>query len=164
MGLQFLRFALILVFLCGEEVLGQAGSTYYSIDTVAGVYPLGDDGPASRALLFGPKGVAVDRAGNVYVADERNSRVRKVTPRGTITTLARVRAIDIAVDPEGTNVYVLSPEFQGDIVAPVVLRIDSLGLVSAFAGNGQLGFGGDGGDAKRALIQASAIAYDSGTL
>ncbi len=164
MSLQFLRFALLFAFFCGGEALGQAGSTYYSIDTVAGVYPLGDDGPAARALLFGPKGVAVDRAGNVYVADERNSRVRKITPRGTITTLARVRAIDIAVDPEGANVYVLSPEFPGDIVAPVVLRIDSLGLVSVFAGNGQFGFGGDGGDAKRASIQASAIAYDSGTL
>jgi len=82
---------------------------------VAGNYPLGDNGPAARALVFGPKGVAVDRAGHVYVADERNSRVRKITPQGTIATLARARGMDVAVDPAGENAYVLSPEFAGDL-------------------------------------------------
>lgn len=143
---------------------GQTASTYYKIDTVAGNYPLGDNGPAARALLFGPKGVAVDRAGNVYVADERNSRVRKITPQGAITTLARIRCKDVAVDPAGENVYVLSPEFEGDLTAPRIYRIDSLGIVQDFAGNGQFAFGGDGGDARRASIQASAIVFENGTL
>ena len=49
---------------------------------------LGDGWPASQAKLSYPKGVAVDRLGNVYIADTRNHRVRKVDAAGTITTFA----------------------------------------------------------------------------
>ncbi len=48
----------------------------------------GDGGPATAALLDTPHGVAVDAAGNVYIADTGNLRVRKVTPSGVITTIA----------------------------------------------------------------------------
>ena len=48
----------------------------------------GDGGPATEARLSYPRGVAADAAGNVYVADERNDRVRKIDASGTITTLA----------------------------------------------------------------------------
>ncbi len=51
----------------------------------------GDGGPATAARLSNPQGVAVDGAGNVYVSDTNNNRVRKITPQGVITTVAGVQ-------------------------------------------------------------------------
>ena len=48
----------------------------------------GDGGPAVKAQLAGPRGVAVDAAGNLFIADHGNHRIRKVDPSGTITTIA----------------------------------------------------------------------------
>ncbi len=48
----------------------------------------GDGGPATKAWLDTPYGVAVDHAGNVYIADSQNNRIRKVDANGTITTVA----------------------------------------------------------------------------
>jgi DNA-binding beta-propeller fold protein YncE len=71
-------------------------SGYRAITTVAGSGPVGlmaggfagDNGPATQALLNQPVSVAVDRAGNLFVADFGNDRVRKVGLDGTITTVA----------------------------------------------------------------------------
>ncbi len=60
------------------------------IETIAGLGLLGyggDGGPAGRALLRFPKGVALDGAGNLYVADTGNNRVRRIAPDGRIATL-----------------------------------------------------------------------------
>jgi len=63
-----------------------------TITTLAGITKKvgfsGDGGPATSAMLNGPRGIAVDRKGNVYIADFRNRRVRKVSPGGRITTFA----------------------------------------------------------------------------
>ena len=48
----------------------------------------GDGGPAVNAQLNTPQGIAVDPAGNVYIADSQNNRVRKVDTKGIITTFA----------------------------------------------------------------------------
>jgi sugar lactone lactonase YvrE len=58
-----------------------------------GQYPIpsdsaGDGGPASAAHLNGPRGIAVDEAGNVYIAEEAGSRIRRIDPSGIITTIA----------------------------------------------------------------------------
>ena len=61
------------------------------ITTVAGSGPAGssgDGGQAKLALLNGPLDIAVDSAGNLYIADEANSRIRKVDVTGVITTIA----------------------------------------------------------------------------
>lgn len=63
------------------------------IVTVAGsglAGPLGDGGPATAAMLDAPYGVTLDNAGNLYVCDMSNGRVRKVSPAigGTISTVA----------------------------------------------------------------------------
>ena len=69
----------------------------------------GDGGPAVNAQLNQPRGIAVDAAGNLYVADMVNSRVRKITPEGIITTLAAAGShpCSVAVDGNG-NVYVVN--------------------------------------------------------
>jgi len=99
-----------------------------SIDTVAGTGLNGfggDGGPATSALLSGPSGVAVDPAGNVYIADTNNQRIREVTAtNGLIVTIAGTgiagfagdggpatkaqfsAPAGIAVDPTGSTIYV----------------------------------------------------------
>jgi len=62
-----------------------------TVSTVAGDQAprfAGDGGPATSGSLFSPEGVAVDAAGNLYIADKGNRRVRKVTSGGIISTLA----------------------------------------------------------------------------
>ena len=71
----------------------------------------GDGGPAARAQLQEVVGLALDRAGNLYAADLGNGRVRRISPRGTITTVARVpAAAAVAVDPAGRHLAVASLE------------------------------------------------------
>lgn len=82
-----------------------------TITTVAGTGEpglSGDGGTGSRAALNLPSGLAFDRAGNLYIADTGNDRVRKVAPDGTITTVAGgagadrlVRPAAVAVDADG---------------------------------------------------------------
>ena len=62
-----------------------------TIDTIAGTGEPsygGDGGPAVRARFSFPSGVAVDHAGNLYIADTGNNRIRRVDASGTITTIA----------------------------------------------------------------------------
>ena len=63
--------------------------TPYTFTTMAGLANSGsEDGPGSDARFNYPVGVAVDAAGNVYVADTSNHTVRKMAPEGVVTTLA----------------------------------------------------------------------------
>src|SRR5579872_1834764 len=69
------------------RIVSRAGT----IQTLAGIgFPgfSGDGGPAAQAQLNAPYGVAADSAGNIYIADLGNNRVRKVAPDGSISTVA----------------------------------------------------------------------------
>jgi uncharacterized protein (TIGR03437 family) len=136
-----------------------------NITTVAGngINGFGGDGAsATSALLNGPSGLAVDSAGNLYIADLDNSRIRKVSPTGTITTFAGngIAAIggdggpvsqatlaapqSLLIDSEG-NLYV------GDSVGRVRM-ISASGTITTIVGKGPAGYSGDGGDASLAQI------------
>ena len=137
-----------------------AGSGDYGFMT--GSYG-GDGGQATAALMNNPSGVVYDAAGNLYVTDSRNARIRKITPSGIITTIAGTGTVgysgdggaataaefsfpeSITMDASG-NIYVI------DRYAPCVRKISTAGVVTTIAGNGTFGFAGDGGPATAALL------------
>jgi len=95
------------------------------------------DGPGANAEFSYPDGVAVDTSGNVYVADQLNNLVRKITPGGVVSTYAGNGAFDhtvsLAVDLKG-NVYV------SDWLHYRICKITPDGIISTLAGNGVAGF------------------------
>jgi len=130
----------------------------------------GDNGPATAARLFQPRGLAFDRSGNLYIADTGNNRVRKIAPSGIITTvagtgtagfsgdggsatLANLAANAVAFDAAG-NLYILG--------SSRVRKVDaSTGVISSIAGNGVAAFAGDGALATNASFDTmTAIAVD----
>jgi trimeric autotransporter adhesin len=134
----------------------------------------GDRGPATAAKLSGPTGVAVDSAGNLYIADINNNRIRKVTTAGIISTVAgngtRGYSGDggpataakinnptgVAVDSAG-NLYIV--DSQNDRIR----KVTTSGIISTAAGNGIRGYSGDGGQATAAqLSNPQGVAVDSG--
>jgi len=133
----------------------------------------GDGGPATEAQLWSPRGIATDAAGNLFIADELNHRVRKVAPTGIISTLAGTGVpgfsgdggpataaqlnapIGVAVDGSG-NVYI-ADDFNARVR---VVRPD--GRIQTFAGRGCCGYEGDGGPATEALLfRPRHLAVDS---
>ncbi|MDQ6676270.1 MAG: SMP-30/gluconolactonase/LRE family protein [Acidobacteriota bacterium] len=130
------------------------------ITTVAGTgFPgfAGDNGPAARAQLNLPYGVTADPAGNLYVADLGNNRIRRISADGTITSLPGTFQAprNVLADSQG-NVYV--SEFD----AHRVRRIGLDGSVTLIAGTGARGRSGDSGPAILALLNYPAgLALDS---
>jgi trimeric autotransporter adhesin len=132
----------------------------------------GDNGPATAAQLNQPYGLALDAAGNLYIADYGNQRVRMIGTNGNITTVAgsgqngayadggpATAALllgphDLATDPAG-NLYI------SELLGHRVRRVAPGGTISTVAGTGIAGFGGDGGLATAAqLDQPAGLALD----
>jgi PKD repeat protein len=107
----------------------------------------GDNGPATAAQLNLPYDVVADGAGNVFINDQNNNRIRKVAPNGTITTFAMVTLPQgLDVDPAGNLFVVQQP-------TSTILRITPTGAITTVAGNGSAGFSGDNGPAPMAQLQ-----------
>ena len=135
-------------------------STSGAISTVAGngkggLPTSGDFGPATAAVLDQPQSLAIDGAGVVYIGDTNWANIRKVTPSGTISTLAFTDAYPfrMTTDADG-NLYV-SDFFNG-----IVQKVTPAGVVSTVAGNGP-GYSGDGGPALQAALNPAGLAVDS---
>jgi sugar lactone lactonase YvrE len=107
-----------------------------------------DDGPADKSSFQYPTGIAIDASGNMYVADDGNNLIRKITPGGEVSTLAGsgssgsddgvgkqasfFRPLGVAVDASG-NVYVA--DYQNCLIR----KIDPNGVVTTLAGNKNIG-------------------------
>jgi sugar lactone lactonase YvrE len=124
----------------------------------------GDGGAATSAELNNPQGVAVDAAGNLYISDTDNSRIRKVTAAGIISTIAGNGSFGFSGDggpatsaafggPEGIAVDASGNVYIADEQNSVIRKVTAAGIISTFAGTGQsTGFSGDGGPASSALL------------
>lgn len=126
------------------------------------------DGTGSAARFNYPTGIAVDAAGNVYVADTTNNLIRKITPAGVVSTLAGVVGVSgwqdgsgallnqpggLAVDASG-NLYV------ADTANSVIRKITPAGQVSTLAGLSTIGGLKDGTGSGAWFNQPRAVAVD----
>jgi sugar lactone lactonase YvrE len=149
-----------------------------TITTVAGngsVGYSGDGGAATSAQLYSPYGVAVDSAGNVYIADVLNNAIRKVAAgTGTISTVAGTGTLGYSGDggaatsaelhyPDGVAVDSAGNLYIADSYNQRIRRVAAgTGTISTVAGNGTLGYSGDGGSATSAeLNYPDGITVDS---
>ncbi len=137
-------------------------TTLAGIGTGASVYGYNGDGiMATAAKLNDPTDIAVDSAGNIFIADRNNYRVRKINSSGIISTIAgngtagfsgdgipataaHVTPVAIAVDKLG-NVYFSDTTSR-------IRKIDATGIITTIAGTGSTGYSGDGGPATNAQI------------
>ena len=140
------------------------------VSTLAGRRSGYKDGTGTDAQFFYPAGVAVDSSGNVYVADTYNHRIRKITPKGGVSTLAGSGRggrgfadgtgtdaqfffpSNVAVDPEG-NVYV------ADASNHRIRKITPMGMVTTFAGSTE-GFA-DGTGTEAQFYHPDGVDVDS---
>ena len=141
-------------------------STAGIITTIAGTGTAGstgDGGRATSALLSGPRGVAVDTNGIVYVADGSNHKIRKISTAGIITTIAGTGTAGSVGDdgsatsallniPFGITVDTNNNLFIADYGNQKIRMISTAGIITTIVGAGTAGSTGDGGRATSALL------------
>src|SRR5262249_33445202 len=133
----------------------------------------GDGGIATAAQLSSPGGLARDSAGNLYIADTDNHRIRKVTPDGLITTVAGsgrlgsegVGGPAVAAElnrPRGQAVDAFGNLYLADTGNHRVLKVTPTGTINLLAGAGVAGLSGDGGAATAAQLNSpQSVAVDA---
>jgi len=172
---RILAFAAVFVFFPGSQLwklpAGSAGIDFVAygqisdgvIRTLAGTGSTDFccDGGAATEANIAPDAVAIDSAGNLYIADLANHRIRKVYfsgGSGIVNTLASENLqapSDVKVDASG-SLYIADPASNR------VLKVTAKGGISNFAGTGEAGFSGDSGLAIFAQLNSpSSIATDT---
>ena len=125
----------------------------------------GDGGPAIAATLNEPYDIALDAAGNLYIADAANHVIRVVTADGTIRRYAGTGSSGYSGDggaateaqlqlPYNITVHPDGGLLIGDSGNNVVRRVDAAGIITTVVGTGERGYSGDGGPAEAAQLDA----------
>jgi uncharacterized protein (TIGR03437 family) len=149
---------IVLVTLGAFLAVNGSGQNAGTIVTVAGTGTAGYDGdnkPAVNAALNVPPFVALDQAGNIYIADQFNHRVRKVDTSGQITTFAGTGAAGYNGDnqpatsaqlntPIGVFADLAGNLFINDVANQRIRKVDTNGMITTVAGTGVTGYNGDG--------------------
>ena len=145
------------------------------ITTVAGNGTAGYNGdsiPAINAELYYPNGITIDKSGNLFISDYYNSRIRKVSVNGIISTVAGNGIKGYSGDggtatsaelsyPFGIAVDTSGNLFISDYVNSRIRKVSPNGIISTVAGNGTKGYSGDGGTATSAELGIPInIAFD----
>jgi uncharacterized protein (TIGR03437 family) len=152
--------------------MAQSGS--YAIATIAGSNWVGDNGPATSALLFQAEGIAIDLSANIYISDAGDHRVRKVSSSGAITTYAGTGVAGFSGDggpasaaqlnsPYGLALDGLGNLYIADLGNARVRCVALDGTITTVAGGGQLPAGGANEGSAATAIALSAprnLAWD----
>ena len=147
------------------------------VTTIAGTGTagyLGDGGPATAARLSAPYGIVADMAGNIYIGDAGNNRIRMISAAGTISTVAGTGTGGFGGDggaataaqlssPAGVALDIQGNLYVADVLNNRVRMVSPAGTITTVAGRGTSGYSGDGGAATGArLDQPLSIAVDGG--
>ena len=154
----------LLIFFC--SIIWPEFSNAQNITTVAGNGVgtfAGDGGLATAASLSISWGVAFDSAGNIYIGDGNNARIRKVNTAGTISTIAGNGVTGYGGDagpaisgklnfPSGVEADTFGNIYIADANNHRIRKVNNAGIITTIAGTGVSGFSGDGGPATAAQI------------
>jgi uncharacterized protein (TIGR03437 family) len=147
-----------------------------AVTTVAGNGSLiwsGDNGTATQ-IPMDVSDIAIDTAGNLYIADYVNSRIRKVIPAGTVSTIAGIAnpgdsgdngpATQAAINsPTGISVDAQSSVYFVDSYNNRVRKISSAGIITNFAGTGAYGYGDPNYDGNNGPATSAFMVYPFST-
>jgi uncharacterized protein YjdB len=161
------KILVILILCClSNKLLAQSGIIY----TVAGngttAYS-GDGGPAATAGFQMMQGTTFDKYGNLYIVDQIDYRVRKITPSGIVTTVAGIGSIGFSGDGGPATAAALQNPFAAcfdtsgnmyisDLGNARIRKVTPAGIISTIVGTGTPGYSGDGGPATAAQITGAS--------